>query len=132
MEQRPPDRANPANMKYVRVLKIGTTDRPDSAPGNPMPYPYGGRCATDPSLPVDYELSGWLVQDPTVGEAIEILRCVRNGISCFGYFRSTPVAMVSDGEFHTKNSVYRVVETPFATVSEKSRAKLHPYFSGSD
>lgn len=114
-------------MKYVRLRKIRSTVSPVAAPGNPATYAYGERCDRGCSLPVGYELAGWLVGDPVIGETVEILRCVRNGISCPGHFWSTEVTAVSHDGFHTQNSIYQMLEIPFETVTDKIKAEQHPY-----
>ena len=116
-------------MKYIRLRKISPTNGPDCAPGDPVAYPYGSISAAGQSLPVEYVLEGWLVREPAVGERVEVLRCVRNGVDCPGYFTSTVVTAVYEGEFHTRNSVYLLVQIPFASEADRARAEQHPYFS---
>lgn len=96
-------------MKYVRLQKVRATDHPDTPPGDPATYVYGEQCETH-SLPVEYELHGWLGEDPAVGKCVQILRCQRGGIASLGLFTSSEVTKVSEGEFQTRNSVYRYTE----------------------
>lgn len=99
-----------SNLRYVGLVKIRAVDAPEMPPGDPTTYPYGQRCETGHSLPVGYELEGWLLAPPVVGRCVEILRCSRNGVARLGVFRSTPVTLVRGDTFHTGNSVYRLVE----------------------
>lgn len=101
-------------MKYVRLQKVRATDHPDTPPGDSATYRYGEQCDTH-SLPVEYELQGWLGEDPAVGKCVSILRCQRGGIARLGLFTSSKVARVSQGEFQTRNSIYRYTEIPFET-----------------
>lgn len=98
-----------SDLRYVVLVKINVVDAPEAPPGEPTTYPYGQRCEKGHSLPVGYELEGWLVAPPLVGQCVEILRCARNGVARPGVYCSTPVTLVRGDTFHTSNSIYRLV-----------------------
>jgi hypothetical protein len=59
------------------------------------------------SLPSGYWLVGWLLRVPIIGQQVYVLRITRNGVVVPGCFVSTEVlAVPSEHEFHTVNSVY--------------------------
>lgn len=61
------------------------------------------------SLPVDYTLRGFLLEEIREDGQIRIIRTHRNGIQAFGEFESTPiVAIHPNGLVETFNSFYRV------------------------
>jgi len=53
-------------LSYVSMVKINVVDAPWMPPGDPTTYPYGQKCETGSSLPVGYEMEGWLVSPPVV------------------------------------------------------------------
>jgi hypothetical protein len=97
-------------MKYIRLQKIRAADCPDAPPADPVTYKYGERCATGHSLPIEYELEGWLAEDPAVGKCVQVLRCARASVTSLGQFTSSEVTLVCEDGFHTRNSVYRLTE----------------------
>lgn len=101
--------SNEEGMRYVSMVKIRAADAPLIPPGDPTTYHYGEWCEGQ-SLPVAYEIEGWLLVPPVVGRRVEIIRCARNGISSLGIYRSTPVTLMDGDTFYTNNSVYRLVE----------------------
>lgn len=117
-------------MNYVCMTKLGAVENPEMPPGDPTTYPYGRVCETGQSLPADYQLEGWLVIPPAVGRCVEILRCARNGIACPGHYRSTPVTYVRGDVFHTRNSIYRLVEIPELSAEQKCWSVGHPLLFG--
>lgn len=61
------------------------------------------------SLPVSYQLSGFLIEEIRKGESILLLRIKGHDLTTIGIFRSSPVMEVrSDGTVETFNSIYRV------------------------
>ena len=52
-------------MRYIRLQKINAIDSPDFPSGDPAVYPYGKMCLGH-SLPLQYELEGWLLAAPVV------------------------------------------------------------------
>lgn len=57
------------------------------------------------SLPVDYDLEGFLLDPIVPGCPVRALRLRRNGVDALGCFSTTPVVEV---HVTTVNSVYRV------------------------
>ncbi len=95
-------------LQYVRIEKLRPTESPAFAPGDPATYAYGELNDSGFSLPVGYNLEGWIHRLPEVGESLVVLRCVRNGIERLGIFCSTPVTQIERGLYWTTNSIYRV------------------------
>jgi hypothetical protein len=93
-------------LKFIRLQKLAATDVALYEPGLPGEY-VPGTINPDVSLPLDYWLIGWLVLPPKVGEAVMVLRIVRNGIVFPGHFATTPVTEIRGQEFLTVNSIYR-------------------------
>lgn len=60
------------------------------------------------SLPVDYEILGFLVEDIRVGKPVVLLRVARNGERVLGYYQSTTVLELREDAYVTMNSVYSV------------------------
>ncbi len=60
------------------------------------------------SLPVAYEITGFMMREITVGEPMQVLRTCRNGIETIGLFSSSPVVEISDRSVTTFNSVYLI------------------------
>ena len=62
------------------------------------------------SLPVDYEMQGYLLYPVKVGGRIHLYRTQRNGFDSQGYFYSSPICSIRDDALvETFNSIYRVV-----------------------
>lgn len=60
------------------------------------------------SLPVAYELEGWLLLPIEIGRPIMVLRTARNGVEQLGEFTSSVVHELRGDRVRTANSVYRV------------------------
>jgi hypothetical protein len=58
------------------------------------------------SIPVDYWLTGTLIQPITVGASVVVAREIRNGVEAPGIFQTSPVVEVTNDTFRTANSVY--------------------------
>ena len=91
----------------VRVSKIATANNPVSEPCAWEDW-VAGSADNVGSLPIDYELRGFLLQPVTVGCPMVILRTERNGVEVLGMFESTPVCAIADGVVETFNSRYLV------------------------
>jgi hypothetical protein len=74
-------------------------------------YPFGS-AIEGVSLPVDYELIGYLLGNPKVGGRLIILRVSRNGVNVPGLFCSSPIRIIADTRIETTNSVYRMEFMP--------------------
>jgi hypothetical protein len=58
------------------------------------------------SLPVDYELRGFLIEPIKLGEPLIVWRKERNKVESDGYFHTSPVLAFTDSQITTHNSVY--------------------------
>lgn len=90
---------------YVRIKKLLPVDSPryptpDS--DNYTPGTFNGEV----SLPVDYEVEGWVAGEVSVGSSVMLLRTKRNGVKCGGYFHTSTVESFDGNRFFTQNSIY--------------------------
>jgi hypothetical protein len=60
------------------------------------------------SLPLRYQISGYLLRPIRVGECMIVLRTERNGVQAFGIFCTSEVSSFEKGILKTQNSVYHV------------------------
>lgn len=65
------------------------------------------------SVPVDYEVEGWIDQLPEVGESLVVFRSKRNGIPAPGVLRTSKLKFViEEGPnryfLETQNSIYEM------------------------
>ena len=58
------------------------------------------------ALPVDYTMTGYLLDPLEVGKTFRLLRVSRNGVPFWGLYVSTPVAAITESTVITRNSVY--------------------------
>jgi hypothetical protein len=58
------------------------------------------------SLPVEYNIEGYLLNEIQVNESVMIDRIKRNGVKASGAFVTSRVTEVGDNYFKTRNSVY--------------------------
>ena len=91
----------------VQIQKLSPSENPEFPSAAKETYLYGS-INKGMSLPVDYTLTGKLVDDIEVGRGVDVARDTRNGVSCLGIFQSSPVTKIEGDLFHTLNSVYRV------------------------
>lgn len=73
-----------------------------------------GQWQAGKSLPVAHEMEGVLRAPIVVGQAIELLQTVRNGVPVVGVFRSSLVMRIHRDRVTTLNSVYWVRPLPGA------------------
>jgi hypothetical protein len=102
-----------SSFPFVRLVKLRAAVDPLVQPGRWDTY-HAGSSTNTTSLPVDYEILGFLLQAPIVGGQVRVLRIQRNGINALGIFQSTEVTAVGEGHFTTQNSVYRLEPMPTA------------------
>ena len=101
---------------YVRIKKLRAA--PDGAPACPWPI-YAPSLWDDVlSLPVGYEMEGFLLDDLVQRGYIQLDRRIRNQVVRRGIFTSTRVLRIAGGEVTTHNSVYEVtaVEPPWTAM----------------
>jgi hypothetical protein len=58
------------------------------------------------ALPVDYTMTGYLLERIEVGRIFRLLRASRNGVPVWGLYMSTPVAAITKSTVTTRNPVY--------------------------
>ena len=59
------------------------------------------------SIPIEYNLEGYLLYEIEVGNNVFIDRTKRNGVEVRGVFTTSRVTEVGDKYFKTQNSVYK-------------------------
>jgi hypothetical protein len=91
----------------VKLTKLRQAGHSSVGAGNWSTY-VPGAADNATSLPIDYEMTGVLLEPPTVGGRVKLLRLERNGVSAMGLFESTPVVSINGSEFSTQNSIYRL------------------------
>lgn len=58
------------------------------------------------SIPIEYNLEGYLLYEIEVGKNVFIVRIKRNGVKVRGLLTTSRVTEVGDNYFKTQNSVY--------------------------
>jgi len=94
-------------MKKVKITKLGAVENPVVPTPNFNQYK-PGEDNGDVSLPTEYWLEGYLLNEPTVGSSVLVQRTSRNGVECSGSFFTSKVTEITDYGFKTQNSIYRV------------------------
>ena len=92
---------------FVKITKRCRNTNAIAEPGDWDSYRID-RADNEESLPVDYELIGFMDTPLAVGEVCKVLRVERNGIVAIGVFQSTAIQQVFAGGFATRNAVYLV------------------------
>ena len=93
---------------HVLIIKLSASSNPVAEPGSWEGW-ISGSLDNAGSLPVDYELRGFLLAPVRVGEQIHLFRTERNGVEADGFFYSTPIVRIQDASLvETFNSIYRV------------------------
>jgi hypothetical protein len=92
----------------VTVTKLAKSKYPVSEPGNWENWNHGGENAD--SLPVDYQMRGYLLKPVEVGGLIVLFRLWRNGVTSDGIFTSSPIMSVKGDLVETFNSIYRIAD----------------------
>lgn len=94
-------------MLKVRIKKLCPTEKPD------YPTPHWdsyipGEDNGNVSIPMDYEVEGYLMSPIVVGKPVQLARTKRNGLPIDGVFQTSKVTAQTEIGFTTKNSVYEV------------------------
>lgn len=92
---------------YVKISKISASKDPEYLSPTLDVYE-AGKDNGDVSLPVEYWLEGYLMEEPTVGKSVVVQREIRCGIKAGGIFRSSPVVQITEDGFETLNSIYKL------------------------
>lgn len=104
-------RPNDLSMKYVLIQKIAASELAECPPAAWENFRPGAPTPVGVSLPVDYTLEGWLLEDPRVGSCVRVLRRTRNGVPAAGIYTSSEVTAVNPDGYVTLNSIYQMRET---------------------
>ena len=92
---------------YVKITKLSASEDPVCQ--TPSEHEY--QTLKDQaiiSLPVDYWVEGYLLQEPEVDKPVVVEREIRNGIKVSGLFTTSLVVEVLEDGFKTLNSVYKL------------------------
>lgn len=87
----------------VKITKTSTSASPGIPAADWDSFVLG--FANPHSLPVDYEIEGWLMEQIEIGHPLHVLRIRRNGVQALGEFRSSAVVAI---QVQTGNSIYRI------------------------
>lgn len=65
--------------------------------------------SSEPLSPnVDYWVAGYLKESPAIGKCLVMDRKFRNGLQIDGCFTTSPIISITDDQFTTLNSIYRI------------------------
>lgn len=93
-------------MKTVFIEKIAEVK--GGIPARKMEDHISGQDMDDNlSIPIEYNLEGYLIGEIEVGKNLIVDRTKRNGLEVRGMFTTSMVTEVGDSFFKTANSVYR-------------------------
>lgn len=91
----------------VKVRKIGQLPDAQVAAGDWESYVPGVE-NPNVSLPVEYEIEGYMVDPPALGASFVVERTSRNGIKAYGEFSTSPITVIAPGMIKTQNSIYTI------------------------
>jgi len=92
-------------MKQIYIEKLAEV--PGGLPARNMDEHIDGQCQDDlHSIPIEYNLEGYLMYEIEVGKSVFVDRTKRNGVEVRGVFTTSRVTEIGDNYFKTKNSVY--------------------------
>lgn len=89
----------------VRITKLSESSFPSVKAGEWSSYILGAGCRST-SLPVHYEIVGFLLEPIQEGQSVRVLRIARNGEEILGVYQSTTVIEVRTDGYVTRNSEY--------------------------
>lgn len=92
--------------KLIRLRKIDAVKFAAAKTPSKEEYDYGQENAT--SLPIDYWVEGYLLNEPKVGESVVVQRISRNGQTIAGIMQTSLLTELFEGGFKTLNSVYKL------------------------
>ena len=94
-------------MNKVKITKIAISDNPEV--DTPCMKDYkAGQDNGNVSLPVEYWIEGYLMNEPKIGTSVLVNRTSRNGVDCAGIFTTSQVTKILEDGFETLNSIYKV------------------------
>lgn len=59
------------------------------------------------SVPINYEIEGYLIDPMLLGNVVRVHRFRRNNVAAEGLFETTPVTELTNSTFKTANSIYK-------------------------
>lgn len=92
---------------YLIIKKLSATSNPVA----PTPAKEGFIPGADNgpvSLPVEYEIEGFLRAPMKVGEPLLVNRIKRNGVVIPGMFSTSPIVKINGHTVETANSIYQI------------------------
>jgi hypothetical protein len=96
----------------IKLNKIAEVPEPDCRASS-WDRHVPGQCSDGVhSLPIDYEIVGYLNTPIKVGQPIDVNRTERNGVEIEGHFVSTPVQRIDGTRITTRNSIYHLIPVP--------------------
>lgn len=93
---------------FVRIRKLAAVKNPDVETPEWDEYNVGQVQKESGSIPIEYEVKGFLMSELQVGRHLNILRTERNGEKVSGVMITSKVTKVTDSGFETCNSVYEM------------------------
>lgn len=96
--------------RYVKITKLGIPENPRHATASETEYVYGQSNLKSP--PIDYWLTGSLMEEPKVGSILYVARDTRNGVKAEGFFTSSTVTKIEENKYYTLNSIYIIEDIP--------------------
>lgn len=94
-------------MKKVKITKLGPSKNPVVPTPNYNEY-IQGIDNGNVSLPTEYWIEGYIMNNITLGCSVLVDRTSRNGVVCSGRFLTSKVTKITESGFETENSIYRV------------------------
>ncbi len=91
----------------VKLTKFAVSNNP-LVPTPPMEGYVCGADNGDVSLPIDYWVEGYLMDDIKVGDSIKLNRTCRNGINIPGMMLTSIVTKIEGDIIETNNSKYKL------------------------
>lgn len=95
--------------RNIKLCKSGIPAQPLFPSGDMDSYEMG-KPNERVSLPVAYELTGTLVEEPVVGKRLIVRRSSRNGVFISGDFLSSTITKIDGNQIHTQNSIYTLTD----------------------
>lgn len=92
---------------YIRITKLKSVPNPIAPTPNKKDF-VAGQDNGFVSLPVDYTVEGYLLEDIKVGKSILIDRRKRNDVEISGFMNTSHVKKITKTGVETENSVYLI------------------------
>jgi len=96
-------------MKKIKLSKVSAVKQPVVPTPDSKDYIFG-TINDNVSLPLDYWVEGYLMNEVVLGQAVLVNRTNRNGVECSGVLQTSEVTKITKKGFNTQNSVYVLEE----------------------